>query len=135
MWETAQSGCCLIVPQKLLKVLADGDMSLAQLIEYLERESGAALPHTIVIAFKDVAARSARVEEAGEALLYRVQDAALALELAHDRALQRIGVQLAGSETLVVPHSKASAFRKRVREVGCGVRRKARVRPSARPKR
>ncbi|MEO6060391.1 MAG: hypothetical protein ABIQ99_00460 [Thermoflexales bacterium] len=107
-------------PAKLIKTIEEGDMSTAEIAAYLERESRAALPQTVRVMLDDVARRSAQVEEAGEASLFRVPDSALALLLEHDGTLRKMGCRRA-VDWLVVPAGKTSAFRRRLRDLGYGV--------------
>lgn len=107
-------------PAKLIKTIEKRDMSAAEIAAYLERESGAPLPQTVRVMLDDVARRSAQVKEAGEGSLFRVPDNALALLLEHDGTLRKMGCRRAG-DWLVVPAAKASAFRRRLRDLGYGV--------------
>jgi len=109
-----------LAPMKLLKTLEKQEMSVADMIAYLERESNAALPQTVRIALEDLSKRSSAIREVGPALLFHVGDAHLALELEHDRALQRAGCRRSG-DWIVVPADKAAAFRRRARELGYAV--------------
>ncbi len=107
---------------KLLRLFEAGDMSPADVVAYLERESGAPLPQTVSEMLADVARRSDLLELAGEALVFRARDHALALLLGHDRALQKLGCLRAGDDRIVVPKAQAAAFRRRVRELGYGIK-------------
>jgi hypothetical protein len=107
---------------KLLRLFEAGDMSLADVVAYLERESAAPLPQTVSEMLTDVARRSDLLEPAGEALVFRARDHALALLLGHDRALQKLGCLRAGDDRIVVPKAQAAAFRRRARELGYGIK-------------
>jgi hypothetical protein len=111
-----------LAPERLLKTIESDEMSAAQIAAYLERESGTALPQTVHVLLKDVEKKSGLIEAHGDALVFRVRDNMLAMQLEHDRTLHKLGCRRAGADWIVVPRAKASAFRKRVRELGFGVR-------------
>jgi hypothetical protein len=105
---------------KLIKTISTGDMGALDIAEFLRRESDAALPNTVTDLLAEVSRRGTQIEVAGEAILYRVKDETLALELASDKPLMRLGVGRIG-DRLVVPRDGVSAFRKRMRDLGYGV--------------
>ena len=108
-------------PERALKTIESGEMSAVEIAAYLERESGTALPQTLRVLLQEIDHKSDRVEAVGEALLFRVGDEALALQFEHDRTMQRLGCRRVG-DWLVVPRAKTGAFRRRVHELGFGVK-------------
>ncbi len=110
-----------LAPAKLIKTIEKHDMTVADVIAYLERESAAPLPQPVRVALEDVDKRGRLVNDVGSARLFQVDDAHLALELEHDRVLQRAGCRRSG-DWIVVPADKVTAFRRRMRELGYAVK-------------
>jgi hypothetical protein len=112
-----------LAPAKLIKTVEKHDMAVADVIAYLERESAAPLPQPVRLALEDVDKRGRLVNDMGGARLFQVDDAHLALELEHDRVLQRSGCRRSG-DWIVVPADNVTAFRRRMRELGYAVKAK-----------
>lgn len=110
-----------LAPAKLIKTVEKHDMTVADVIAYLERESDAPLPQPVRVALEDVDKRGRLVNDLGGARVFQVDDAHLALELEHDRALQRAGCRRSG-DWIVVPADKVTVFRRRMRELGYAVK-------------
>ena len=109
-----------LAAEQLLELFESGLMSESEVVEFLQQHSETELPQVVTTLLTDVAERSRKVAEVGEATLFTVQDEALALQLAHDRVLKEF-CQLMGATQLVTPSDKVKVFRRRVRELGYGV--------------
>jgi hypothetical protein len=69
----------------------------------------------------DIQRNSRALKEIGPAMLFSVADPALALLLANDARLKEI-CSLVGETGLVVPAGKETSFRRRVKQLGFGIR-------------
>jgi len=101
---------------RLLRVLEDG-VSVAEVEAFLEAKSGATLPHTAAVFFRDVADRASRLTDRGFARLIEAQDPVLAQLIANDSRLRSLCL-VAGERHIVVPSDSEAAFRRALRELG-----------------
>ena len=90
--------------------------------EFLQSKSGGALPQTVDVLLQDVQRNSQQLAYVGEAILLQAADAALAQLIVSDRAL-RESCWLVGERLIVVNAAQESMFRRRLKQLGYGVRR------------
>jgi len=87
----------------------------------LTTKSAHPLPQTVSVWLDDIQRNSRALKEIGPAMLFSVADPALALLLANDTKLKEI-CSLVGETRLVVPAGKEAGFRRRVKQLGFGIR-------------
>ncbi len=101
---------------KLLKAIEEG-VEIRQFTGFLNDRSEGALPQPVRAFLKDVADRSGKVQDRGDARLIECAEAPIAHLIANDSRLKQICF-LAGERCLVVLKEHENQFRKALRELG-----------------
>jgi len=97
-------------------------LTLEAINDFLVSKSAHPLPQTVRVFLDDIQRNSRALKETGSAVLFQTTDAALAQLIVNDSALRKICF-IANETTLVVPAEKETAFRRRVKQLGFGIRR------------
>ena len=106
--------------EKILTALETG-LTLEAVVDFLTTKSAHPLPQTVSVWLDDIQRNSQALKEIGPAMLFSVADPALASLLANDTKLKEI-CSLVGETRLVVPAEKEAGFRRRVKQLGFGIR-------------
>lgn len=134
------AGTWRIESDKLLAAIEQGK-TLAEVRQFLEARSGAALPEPVMRLLDDLTERCTRVQDRGLARLIECSEPALAARIASDARTRKHCLR-AGERHLVVPGASEAAFLRALRALGYLVRagesapllppraRKAKTRPS-----
>ena len=102
----------------LLKAL-DGGGDLDRFVDLLKESAPQDLPQTVTALLKEVRRRAGALSEHGEMVVIEAKSKAIALEIAHHRRTKSM-CTLIGEKTLLVPPSRAQAFRKATLGLGYG---------------
>jgi hypothetical protein len=119
--EPVSEGIYRLQRDRILTALETG-LTLEAITEFLIGKSAQPLPKAVLILLGDIQRNSRALKESGSAVLFSVADTALALLLANDNALRGF-CSVTNNTTLVVPAEKEATFRRRVKQLGYGIRR------------
>lgn len=119
--ESVSEGVYRLEREKILTALETG-LTLTAITDFLSQNSTQPLPQTVRVWLDDLQRNSQALTEAGEALLFTAQDILVAQLLANDTHLRKFCL-LGNETTLIVPRDKEAAFRRRVKQLGLGIRR------------
>lgn len=119
--EPVSEGVYRLEREKILTALETG-LTPAAITNFLTEKSAHPLPQTVSIFLDDLERNSRALKEGGPAVLFEAKEAALAQLIANDSALRKF-CTVTGEATLVVPANKEVAFRRRLKQLGFGVRR------------
>ena len=101
---------------KMLAAIEEG-IEPREIQGFLAAKNDGPLPATIVRFLEDVANRASLLSYEGTAEVFRVADEATALLISHDSTAGPL-CQLAGTDRLIVPTDKVTAFRRALRNLG-----------------
>ncbi len=119
--EAISEGVYQLQREKILTALETG-LTLEAINDFLTSKSAHPLPQTVRVFLDDIQRNSRALKESGSAVLFQTTDAALAQLIVNDSALRKICF-IANETTLIVPAEKETTFRRRVKQLGFGVRR------------
>ncbi|MBP7686440.1 MAG: helicase-associated domain-containing protein [Thermoflexales bacterium] len=118
--EPVSEGVYRLQRERLLTALETG-LTTEAVIEFLADKSAQPLPKTVLIFLDDIQRNSRALKASGTAVLFSVTDAALAQLITNDRSLTGL-CTLTADTTLVVPADKEAIFRRRIKQLGFGIR-------------
>lgn len=119
--EPVSEGVYRLEREKILTALETG-LTLTAVTDFLTEKSAHPLPQTVSIFLDDLERNSRALKEGGAAMLFEVKDAPLAQLIANDSVLRKF-CTVTGDVILVVPANKEAAFRRRLKQLGFGIRR------------
>jgi hypothetical protein len=119
--EPVSEGVYRLARERILVALETG-LTVEAVTDFLAGKSAQPLPQTVQVFLDDVRRNSRALSEAGSAVFFQAADPALAMLLANDSVLRKFGL-FAHDTTVVVPAEKEAAFRRRVKQLGYGIRR------------
>ncbi|GAX62635.1 hypothetical protein SCALIN_C36_0024 [Candidatus Scalindua japonica] len=106
-------------PDKILIAYEKGK-SIEEIKEFLLSKNDQDLPDTVLSFFEDMIRRNNLFSDEGPARLIKVSDPVAALTFANDSRLKNLCISAEGGY-IVVPSSKETAFRKKLRKMGYGI--------------
>lgn len=119
--EPVSEGVYRLEREQILTALETG-LTRTAITDFLTEKSAHPLPQTVCVFLDDLERNSRALKEGGAAVLFEAQDAPLAQLIANDSVLRKF-CTVTGTATLVVPTNKEAAFRRRLKQLGFGIRR------------
>lgn len=118
--EPVSEGVYRLQRDRILTAIETG-LTTEAMTEFLADKSAQPLPRTVAVFLDDIRRNSRALKESGTAVLFTVADATLAHLIANDRTLSGL-CSVTDKTTLVVPAEKEAVFRRRVKQLGYGIR-------------
>jgi hypothetical protein len=118
--EPVSEGVYRLQRDRILTAI-ETDLTTEAMTEFLADKSAQPLPRTVAVFLDDIRRNSRALKASGTAVLFTVADATLAHLIANDRTLSGL-CSVTSETTLVVPAEKEAVFRRRVKQLGYGIR-------------